>query len=183
MRSCPKTVQGALRAPWPVRKTHPTPGYIYFSVFFRGFRGHYHLEFKITLHISRFTHWCTECTLRSFRVFPCVSVAIILSRSEMTLRCEKRPAFVFPCSSVDSVAIIIWSLKSPFTFHVSRIGAQSAPYVLSVYFRVFPWPLFIAHEMRSYKKTSCVCISVFFRGFRGHYPSRPSFTFHLSRTP
>ena len=180
------------------------------------------LKSPFTFHVSRFTHWCTECTLRSFRVFPYVSVAIIFCRAhfEHAFRCvknvlrlyfhvsvfpwipwplsiapvihvspftshalvhrvrptfvpcisvcfrghyssrmrcaptKKRPAFVFPCSSVDSVAIIHRARNSRFTFHVSRIGARSAPYIITV------------------------C-------FRGHYPSHSQFTSHVSplRTP
>ena len=117
---------------------------------------------------------------------------------------------IFPCSSVDSVAIINRTRNSRFTFHVSLNCAQSAPYILSVFFRGFRGYFYTvqsAHLCRCVTRTLRPgtvfrCDSVCFRGhfFSGWCVKRTlrpgfifpcysvaiihfarTFTFHLSR--
>ena len=98
---------------------------------------------RLTSHVSRLAQWCTECTLHSF----CVLRGYYLSRIEMrSYKIILHLYFrVLPCSSV---AIIYPTQNTPFTSHVSRLTSHAMVHGCALH------------------------LSVFFRGFRGHFPSR-----------
>ncbi len=140
----------------------------YFSVFFRGFRGHY------SFHVSRPTHRCVKRTLRQALILqgalrpplsvrhthPCIYYFSVFFRgfrgyysfhvSPPHPQVRKthptcHPAcIIFPCSSVGSVAIILFTFHVPIHRCVKRT-LRVTPHVL--FFRVLPWipwPLFFS---------------------------------------